>query len=53
MEQEVRYVTSVASVAEDLFVEVFCDVFGPEKTQYLSVQHSFVDIYGNRRGMEG
>jgi|LSQX01.2.fsa_nt_gb superfamily II DNA or RNA helicase len=49
MEQEVRCVASVASIAEDLFVEVFCDAFGPEKTQYLSVQHPFVDIYGNRR----
>ena len=49
MESEIRYTTSVASVAEDLFVELFCDVFGPDKTQYLSVQHPFVDIYGNRR----
>lgn len=49
MENEIRYSTSLASVAEDLFVEVFCDAFGPEKTQYLSVQYPFVDIYGNRR----
>lgn len=49
MEHEVRYSTSLASVAEDLFVEVFCDTFGPEKTQYLSIQYPFVDIYGNRR----
>lgn len=49
MEHEVTYSTSLASVAEDLFVEVFCDAFGPEKTQYLSVQYPFVDIYGNRR----
>ncbi|MCR4437254.1 MAG: DEAD/DEAH box helicase family protein [Clostridiales bacterium] len=49
MENEVRYASSLASIAEDLFVEVFCDAFGPEKTQYLSVQHPFVDIYGNRR----
>lgn len=45
MEHEVRYSTSLASVAEDLFVEVFCDTFGPEKTEYLSVQYPFVDIY--------
>ena len=44
MEQEVRCVASVASIAEDLFVEVFCDAFGPEKTQYQSVQHTFVYI---------
>ena len=37
MEREVQYSTSVASVAEDLFVEVFCDTFGPEKTQYPKV----------------
>lgn len=49
MECEVKYTTSLSSVAEDLFLELFCDVFGPEKTQYLSVQHPFVDIYGNRR----
>lgn len=49
MEQEIKYTTSVASIAEDLFIETFCDVFGPDKTQYLSIQHPFVDIYGNRR----
>lgn len=49
MEGEVKYTTSLSSIAEDLFLELFCDVFGPEKTQYLSVQHPFVDIYGNRR----
>ncbi len=49
MEREVRYTTSLASVAEDLFVELFCETFGPDKTQYLSVQHPFADIYGNRR----
>ena len=49
MENEVRYSTSLASVAEDLFIELFCDAFGPDKTQFLSVQHPFVDIYGNSR----
>ena len=37
------------SFAEDLFVELFCDVFGPEKSQYIFVQYPFVDIYGNNR----
>jgi hypothetical protein len=46
MKKEGRY---TSSVAEDLFVEVFCDTFGPEKTKYLFVQYPFVDIYGNRR----
>jgi len=49
MGKEVRYTSSLASVAEDLFVEIFCEVFGPEKTQYLSLQYPVVDIYGNRR----
>lgn len=52
MEYEVQYSTSVASVAEDLFVELFCDTFGPEKTQYLFTQYPFVDIYGNRRSID-
>ena len=39
----------VNSYAEDLFVELFCDTFGPEKSQYLFVQYPFVDIYGNSR----
>lgn len=39
----------LGSVAEDLFIQLFCDVFGPENSQYLYVQHPFVDIYGNRR----
>jgi hypothetical protein len=30
-------------------LEVFCDAFGSEKTQYLSIEYPFVDIYGNRR----
>ena len=47
MEREIKYTTSVASIAEDLFVEIFCDVFGPDKTEYLYVQYPFADIYGN------
>lgn len=39
----------VNSYAEDLFIELFCDTFGPEKSQYLFVQYPFVDIYGNSR----
>lgn len=41
--------SKVNSVAEDLFIELFCDTFGPENSKYLSIQHPFVDIYGNRR----
>ena len=39
----------LGSHAEDLFIELFCDIFGPEKSQYLFVQYPFVDIYGNSR----
>lgn len=49
MEKIVKYTATLSSVAEDLFLEIFCDVFGPDKTQYLSVQHPFSDIYGNKR----
>ena len=41
--------TSVNSKAEELFVELFCEAFGPEKANNLYVQYPFVDIYGNNR----
>lgn len=41
--------TSVNSKAEELFVELFCDAFGPDKANNLYIQHPFVDIYGNHR----
>ncbi|HHX55638.1 MAG TPA: DEAD/DEAH box helicase family protein, partial [Clostridiales bacterium] len=37
------------SYAEDLFVQIFCDTFGVDKSQYLYIQHPVVDIYGNHR----
>ncbi|TEB11970.1 DEAD/DEAH box helicase family protein [Pelotomaculum propionicicum] len=49
MDNDVKYKASLASAAEDLFIEIFCDAFGPEKTKYLFIQYPFVDIYGNRR----
>lgn len=49
MEKQVKYSSQAASAAEDLFIEIFCDVFGPEKSQYLFLQYPVVDIYGNRR----
>lgn len=52
MEEEIKYTNSMASVAEDLFIELFCETFGPDKTQYLFIQHPFVDIYGNRRFLD-
>ncbi|MEG6613342.1 hypothetical protein V6C42_10845 [Pseudoclostridium thermosuccinogenes] len=43
VENEVRYASGLACIAEDLFVKVFCDASEPEKL-YPSVQHPFVDI---------
>jgi len=45
----VKYSSKLGSFAEDLFVELFCDTFGSEKSQYLFIQYPFTDIYGNRR----
>ncbi|MDP4182754.1 MAG: DEAD/DEAH box helicase family protein [Bacillota bacterium] len=49
MAKVVKQSGRLGSFAEDLFVELFCDTFGPEKSQYLFIQYPFVDIYGNRR----
>ena len=40
---------SESSKAEDLFVELFSEVFGPEKLQLVSPEHPVSDIYGNVR----
>ena len=37
------------SVAEDIFIEIFADAFGAEKTGYLYSQYPFNDIYHNNR----
>lgn len=41
--------TSVNSRAEELFVQLCCEAFGPEKTENLQVQYPCVDIYGRHR----
>jgi superfamily II DNA or RNA helicase len=41
--------TAVNSKAEDLFVTLFCETFGPDKANNLYVQYPFSDIYGGRR----
>ena len=41
--------TSVSSRAEELFVQLFCEALGPEKTENLQVQYPCVDIYGRHR----
>src|SRR5580704_11718734 len=37
---------------EDIFVEIFTQVFGLESTQLLSFQHPFEDIYGGNREID-
>ncbi len=41
--------SSVGSVAEDLFIELFTDTFGVEKAGFLYPQYPFFDIYQNSR----
>ena len=36
---ELSKATSVNSRAEELFVQLFCEAFGPEKTENLQVQY--------------
>ncbi len=45
-------VNSVNSKAEDLFVQLFCETFGPDKAENLYIQYPFVDIYGGRRTID-
>lgn len=40
------------SGAEEAFVQLFCDVFGPEKGQYVYLQYPFTDIYGRHRTID-
>lgn len=49
MTKEIIATGKLDSYAEDLFIELFCDVFGPEKSKYIFTQYPTVDIYGNRR----
>ena len=40
---------TTSSKAEDLFVDLFCDVYGAEKAEYLHPQYHFYDIYNDSR----
>jgi superfamily II DNA or RNA helicase len=44
-----KHYIGTGSTAEDLFVELFCDIFGPEKSEYLFIQYPFQDIYNRNR----
>ncbi len=52
MTVKIKQKGTLGSVAEDLFAELFCDTFGPDKSQYLFLQYPFTDIYGNRRSID-
>lgn len=47
--RQIQDAISVNSAAEDLFVQLFCETFGPDKADELFVQYPFVDIYGRHR----
>jgi superfamily II DNA or RNA helicase len=40
---------ATSTVPEDLFTELFTQVFGPDKALFLSPQHPVTDIYGTSR----
>jgi len=52
MTVKIKQMGSLGSIAEDLFVELFCDTFGPDQSEYLCLQYPFTDIYGNRRSID-
>ena len=42
----------MGSGAEEKFIQLFCDVFGPGKGQYVYLQYPVVDIYGRHRTID-
>ena len=40
------------SGAEEAFVKLFCETFGPEKGQFVYTQYPFTDIYGGHRSID-
>ncbi len=52
MSNSISLKNKVYSPAEDLFVEIFCETFGPEKTKNLFIQYPFIDIYGGHRSID-
>ncbi|MBR6670995.1 MAG: DEAD/DEAH box helicase [Ruminococcus sp.] len=44
-----RLVTPSGSIPENLFIELFSDVFGVEKAKFLYPQYHFTDVYHNDR----
>lgn len=48
MAKEIVKSSALGSLAEEL-VDLFCEIYGPNKAEYLYVQYPFVDINGNHR----
>lgn len=44
-----QYTSNSGSYGEDLFLRLFSETFGAEKTGYLYSQYPFYDIYQNNR----
>lgn len=40
------------SGSEEKFIQLFCEVFGPEKGQYVYLQYPLLDIYGGHRTID-
>ncbi|HEY4544716.1 MAG TPA: DEAD/DEAH box helicase family protein, partial [Tissierellaceae bacterium] len=40
------------SYAEEIFLEIFIETFGIDKSKYLYVEYPFVDIYGGNRAID-
>lgn len=49
MAESVNERASASSLPEDVFIELFAQVFGLDKVQLLSHEHPVEDIYGERR----
>lgn len=49
MTREIVETGKLGSYAEDIFLELFFDLYGAEKTKYLFIQYPSVDIYGNSK----
>lgn len=49
MNKNIVKTNTVHSVAEDLFVEIFCETFGLDIAEKMYIQYPFLDIYGNHR----
>src|SRR5207247_9577536 len=52
MSQEINERAATSSAPEDLFVELFAQVFGLEKVQMLAHEYQVEDIYGAGRSID-